>query len=134
MRHILVDYQANLKELADIPVEGKSKVCMICMKYRIIILIIIIITLGKILSSYIANTSRTRTLAHTHTPPTTTVAVRCVGAPNHDSVMVGRTLSDAGESGQLGRWDSFFFREYKHSRPNWDAISWQDVLSDDTIS
>ena len=58
-----------------VPVEGKSLVCLICMKYRIIILIIIIISLGQILLSYIANTSRThacqRTRAHacasTHT-------------------------------------------------------------------
>ena len=88
--------------LAYIPAEGKSSVCLICMKYRIIILIIIIISLDKILSSYIANTSRThgRTHAHTrvHAHPHTTVAVRCFGAPNHDSVMVGRTLSDAGET------------------------------------
>ena len=62
--------------LAGIPAEGKSSVCQICMKYMIIILIIIIISLGKIESSYIANSSRThactdvrtRTLAHTHTP------------------------------------------------------------------
>ena len=50
--------------------------CLIC--YRIIILIIIIISLGKISLSYIANTSRTHactpvrahtlTLANTHTP------------------------------------------------------------------
>ena len=58
-----------------VPVEGKSSVCLMCMKYRIIILIIIIISLGQILLSYIANTSRThacqRTRAHacasTHT-------------------------------------------------------------------
>ena len=36
--------------------------CLICMKYRIIILIIIIISPGQILLWYIANTSRT----HTH--------------------------------------------------------------------
>ena len=49
--------------------------CLICMKYRIIILIIIIISLGRISLSYIANTSRshirtyarTRVRAHTHT-------------------------------------------------------------------
>ena len=66
----------QLLVLAGIPAEGKSSVCQICMKYRIIILIIIIISLGKIESSYIANSSRThactdvrtRTLAHTHTP------------------------------------------------------------------
>ena len=66
--------------------------CLICMKYRILILIIIIISLDKILSSYIANTSRThaRTYARAHER-------RCFSAPNHDSIMVGRTLSDAGE-------------------------------------
>ena len=41
-----------------VPVEGKSSVCLICiMKYGIIILIIIIISLGEILLSYIANTN-----------------------------------------------------------------------------
>ena len=94
----------QLEQLAGIPAEGKSSVCLICVKYRIIILIIIIISLDKILSSYIANTSRTharmhgRTHVHTCAHPHTTVAVHCFGAPNHDSVMVGRTLSDAGET------------------------------------
>ena len=46
--------------------------CVICMKYRILILIVIIISLGRIiLLSYIANTSRTHactpTNTHTHT-------------------------------------------------------------------
>ena len=50
-----------------VPVEGKSSVCLICMKYRILILIIIIIILGEILLSYIANTSRTHALAHVRT-------------------------------------------------------------------
>ena len=74
--------------LAGISVEGKWSVSLIRMNYRIIIVIIIIISLGKIVSSYIANTSRThactdvRTHTHTRTrtPPRTTVAVRCVGA------------------------------------------------------
>ena len=62
------------------PVEGKSSVCRICMKFIILILIIIIISLGQILLPYIANTSRTHgcpctrahacasthTRAHTH--------------------------------------------------------------------
>ena len=39
-----------------VPVGGKSSVCLICMKYRIIIL-----RLGEILLSYIAHTSRTHT-------------------------------------------------------------------------
>ena len=65
--------------------------CLICRNYRIIILIIIIISLGKILSSYIANTSRThactdvRTLTLTHTPTRD-----CGGVP-------GYPLFDAGE-------------------------------------
>ena len=66
------------------------------------ILIIIIISLGKVLLSYIANTSRTHactharmyvhTHAHTHTHSRTcshqptTIAVRWVGAPTHDEV------------------------------------------------
>ena len=53
-----------------VPVEGKSSLCLICMKYRIIILVIIIFSLGQILLSYIGNTSRTharaRTNARTH--------------------------------------------------------------------
>ena len=55
-------------------VEGKSSVCAISMKYRKMILIIIIISLGQIILSYIANTSRTHartpayTLVHTHSP------------------------------------------------------------------
>ena len=53
--------------LAAIPVEWKSSLCLICMKYRIIILIIIIINLGKTFLSYIANTSRTHMREHAHT-------------------------------------------------------------------
>ena len=67
------------------------------MKYRKLILTILIISLGKILS-FIANTSRTHACAHacthartdtrTHQPTTPiailVVAVRWVGAPNHD--------------------------------------------------
>ena len=53
-----------------VPVEGKSSVCLICMKYMIIILInIIIISLGEILLSYIAQHithARTHTCIHAH--------------------------------------------------------------------
>ena len=49
----------TLLKLAGVPVGRKSSVCLICMKYRIIILSIIIKRLGEILLSYIANTSRT---------------------------------------------------------------------------
>ena len=41
--------------------------CLICMKYRMIILIIIIISMGQILLSYIANTSGTHSRTRTHT-------------------------------------------------------------------
>ena len=74
-----------------VPVEGKSSMCLICLKYRIIFLIIIIISLGKILFSYIAihiTHARMHTLEHAH--PTSTNDLRCVGAPNHDGVMVER--------------------------------------------
>ena len=85
--------------LAGYPLKGKSSVCAFSMKYRKMIFIIIIISLGKILLSYIANTScmhaRMHALARTHThsrshQPTTiavlVVVVRWVGAPNHDEV------------------------------------------------
>ena len=50
-----------------VPVEGKSSVCLICMNYRIIVLIIINISLCELLLSPIANTSRTHALARTRT-------------------------------------------------------------------
>ena len=44
-------YLANISpfETSRVPVGGKSSVCLICMKYRIIIVIIIIKRLGEIL-------------------------------------------------------------------------------------
>ena len=48
-----------------VPVEGKSSERLICMKYNIIILIIII-SLGQILYGIIANTSRMHTRTRTH--------------------------------------------------------------------
>ena len=76
-----------------VPVEGKSSVCAISVKHRKMVLIIVIISLGKILS-YIANTSRTHTHTHTlaqspHQPTMTAflvIALRWVGAPNHVEV------------------------------------------------
>ena len=74
-------YYYYITSTSRVPVEGKSSVCLICMKYRIIFLIIIIISLGQILLSNIAHHARThghtcvhtpaRTRAHTppHTPP-----------------------------------------------------------------
>ena len=64
----IISHSASISFTRWVPVEGKSSVCLICMKYRILILIIIIISLCQILLSYIANTSRThacpRTRAH----------------------------------------------------------------------
>ena len=56
----------NYRELAGVLVggRGESSVCLIYMKYMIIILIIIIKRLGEILLSYIANTSRTHVRTH----------------------------------------------------------------------
>ena len=69
--------------------------CLICMKYRIIILIIIIISLGQILLSYTANTSHThaRTSTHTHQRGIQVIAVRWV------SGAIG--VRDGGSGGQL---------------------------------
>ena len=79
-------------ETSRLPVEGKSSACLICMKYRIIILIIIIISLGQILVSYIAYTSRTHARAHArahtraraHTAVAAIQVERCSLAPNRD--------------------------------------------------
>ena len=74
----------QLKYTRWVSVERKSSVCLICMKYGIIILIIIIISLGKILLSYIANTScthtctRVRTHAHVYARVQTHTAVAAV--------------------------------------------------------
>ena len=70
-------HPVHLYKTSRVPVEGKSSVCLTCMNYRILFLIIIIISLGQILLSYIANTSRThacrRVCTHprerVHTPP-----------------------------------------------------------------
>ncbi len=63
-----------------IPVEGKSSVCVICMKYRIIVLIIIIIRMGQIILSYMGNThahthAHTRARAQSHPPTAVTIQV-----------------------------------------------------------
>ena len=70
----------DIIQTSRVPVDGKSSVCVICMKYRIIILIIIIISLGQIILSYIWQTHHARTHARTH-PPTTVqvVTVRWLG-------------------------------------------------------
>ena len=57
---------ALVRPTSRVPIVGKSSVCLIYMKYRIIILIIIIINLCQILLSYIENTSRTHARMHAH--------------------------------------------------------------------
>ena len=58
----------SLINTSRVPVEEKSSVCVICMKYRIIILIIINISLGqKLYRIYIANTSHIHMHVCTHT-------------------------------------------------------------------
>ena len=127
---------------SQVPVEGKSSVCVICMKYRIIISIIIIISLGQILSSYIANTSLA-TCAHTHV---TANVVDGSLAPNRDAVnvhfwrVVGDQWPVAGSFNKQSR-GRHSVREFlgvfpykKIARPNWDATSWEEVLSVDTNS
>ena len=63
----LLDYAAFhcFRYTSRVPVQGRSSVCLNCMKYRIIIVIIIIISMGQILLSYIANTSRMHACVHT---------------------------------------------------------------------
>ena len=65
--------------------------CVLCMKFRIIILII---SLGQIVASYIANTSHTRAHArmhartHTDTPPSPFRLSLFDGSPSRDAVIV----------------------------------------------
>ena len=89
------------------------RVCAICMKYRIIILIII--SLGQILLSYIANIWRT----HPRTPTPPPFRLSCSMGPNHDGVNApfspvllannGRSLlhSNKQSRGRLGIRNSF---------------------------
>ena len=105
-----------------VPVEGKSSVCLICMKYKLIILIIIIISLVQILLSYIANTSRmhacthARMHAHTHARTYACTHVHTYAPPSPRyrlSLFVGAhprrpaplaTMPVAGHSNKHGLW------------------------------
>ena len=94
----------HFRETSQVPVKGKSSVCAISMKYRKMILIIIIISLGQILLSYIANTSRTRI----RTRPPSTIAVqvvdaRWVSAPNHDEVNAPFSVLHSNKQSRMGR-------------------------------
>ena len=61
-------FNGKLPQLARYPLRGNHQLCLICMKYRIIILIIIIISLGQILLSYWKHITRARTYTHTAEP------------------------------------------------------------------
>ena len=81
------DEMCALHVRAGIPVEGKSSECLICIKYRILILIIIIISLGqifyRILQTHHACThARAHTRAHAQPSPASpsaaqAIAIRC---------------------------------------------------------
>ena len=81
---LCVRIRTRVMSTSRVPFEGKSSTCLICMKYRIIILIIIIISLGQILLSYIANTSCTHARARTHTPSRCRTGYRFSLVPNRD--------------------------------------------------
>ena len=75
MQYCITWLEVIIIQSSRVPVEGKSSMCAICIKYRKNDYIIIIISLGQILLSYIANTSHTHAhthaLTHTHTQPPT---------------------------------------------------------------
>ena len=107
----------SLSGLAGYPWGEIISVCVICMKYSILILIIIINSLGQILLSYIANTSRTHARI--------TVQVVVVWWVDQINTRAGITVS-------ASFW--VFFACKKIDRPNWNANSWEEVLSVDTNS
>ena len=97
--------------------------CLIVMKYRIIILIIIIISLGQILLSYIAKTPRT----HAHTPPSPPYRLSLFDgsvAPNREGQLCWpqcRSLAievNTGAGGPVSLRFWVLFANKKNSRPN----------------
>ena len=73
---------------------------LICMKYRIIILIIIIFSVGQILLSYIANTSRMHACTHACTHA-------CIHTRAHVQVIAIRwrpTMTARSAGDNAGRW------------------------------
>ena len=67
LRPFMLITRSKRRNIITLPGERKSSVCLICMKYRILFLIIIIISVGQILLSYIANTSRMHARTHART-------------------------------------------------------------------
>ena len=114
-----------------VPDEGKSSVCLICMKYRIIIVIVIIISMGQTLLSYIANTSHTHARMHPRVHALTHVRVH-----THRRRRTGYRYSlvpnREGPGGPRFAQGFRCFLAYTiFFRPTWDVNSWQDVLSVD---
>ena len=122
---------AHIIDTSRVPVEGKSSVCLICMKYRIIFLIIIIISLGQILLSYIANTSRTYGQTRAHEPAQTRAHV---AVSLFDGSVPAKLAIEINIGGPVSPMFWVFFAYNENVRPNWHANSWEDVLSDDTNS
>ena len=91
-----------------VPIYEKSSVCLICMKYRIIILIMIILSLGKISLSYIANTSRTHARTHarahsrTQTPPPPRPSMFAVSVRPISPTWLGAPLSTLARQWPVG--------------------------------
>ena len=136
---LLIHYIA----LAGYPLRVNHQCVWFCMKSRIIILIIIIISLGQILLSYIANTSRTHTGAHarahmracTHTSPPYRLSLFVDAQPWRPAPLA--TMPVAGHWNKHTCWrpDFWMFSANKKiATRNWDSNSWQHVLSVNTNS
>ena len=90
------DYNLTTDQImttSQVPVRSKSSVCVICMKYRIIIIIIIIISMGQLLLSYILQTHHTR--MHTHA---------CTHTRMHARTHARNTRRRSGCRCSMGRW------------------------------
>ena len=97
-----------------VPIKGKLSVCVICMKYGIFILIIIIISPGQILLSYIPNTSHTRSHVQTRTMMQLTTLFDGSLAINR-----GRSLVHSNKHGRHSFREFLgVFRLQKMARPN----------------
>ena len=131
----------NLRRLAGYPLRGNHQFCLIRMKYRIIMLIIITSSLGQILLSYIANTSRTHALTHALTHARTHALTH---ARTHASTLA-RTLARTHAHGCARSHARTLARAHTHTHahrhrrrtgyryslaPNRDApLRWRNCLS-----
>ena len=105
-RSLFYNTSSRIMITSRVSVEGKSSVCVICMKYRIIILIIMIISPGKILLSYCKHITHprmharthayTHTHGHTHTPTHRCRRSGCRCSMCHLTQVTGHWRSMAG--------------------------------------